>query len=181
MHPTIISHILVPVDNSACAGRAVEFAAGLARPLQAKLTLLHIVTEPGSLRTPPELKQYAELEHVEITEHSLTTAHAQRLLELSAQQARDGGAPDVHTALGEGRAAATILDYANANGVDLIVRRQTRAGKCRRVTARQRVAENPSPQRVSLPVDPLSGPHRTAARRRAERKARHFTAPIGAP
>lgn len=121
MRPTVISHILVPVDNSACAGRAVDFAAGLAGSLQAKLTLLHVVTESGSLRTPPELKQYAELENVEITEHSLTTAHAQRLLELSAQRARDSGAPDVDTALGEGRAANAILDYADANGVDLIV------------------------------------------------------------
>jgi nucleotide-binding universal stress UspA family protein len=37
-------HILVPVDFSGYAEQALEYAIGLARKLQARLTLLHVLS-----------------------------------------------------------------------------------------------------------------------------------------
>jgi len=47
-------HVLVPIDFSADADYALEYAMGLARTLQAKLTLLHVI-EPlvGSVEIMP--------------------------------------------------------------------------------------------------------------------------------
>src|SRR5919109_1079582 len=39
----IVQHVLVPIDFSATADRALEYAIALAQQLQARLTLLHVL------------------------------------------------------------------------------------------------------------------------------------------
>jgi nucleotide-binding universal stress UspA family protein len=56
------SHILAPTDFSPNSNRAVDSAVQLARRLGAKLTLLHIVSEPSSLDYPIEAISAEEIE-----------------------------------------------------------------------------------------------------------------------
>ena len=50
-----MQHLLVPTDFSVAAGRALAAAVQLARPLQARITLLHAVELPPTATTAPEV------------------------------------------------------------------------------------------------------------------------------
>ena len=117
----MIKHILVPVDGSAHAKRAVDVASDLANPLSAELTLIHIMSRIGSDRVPPELEDYAALEHVKITEHDLLRGVAERILNDAERQAKAKAVVRVTTALEEGNPAHRIVEYAETYGADLIV------------------------------------------------------------
>lgn len=117
----MIKHILVPVDGSAHAKRALDLASELATPLAAKLALIHVMSRIGSDRVPPELEDYAALEHVKLTEHDLLRGVAERVLNAAERQATEQGVAQVTTALEEGNPARRIVEYAETQGVDLIV------------------------------------------------------------
>ena len=55
--------ILVPVDGSAHANRAVDCATDLANKYRAKIILLHVIAPSGPARIPTELFEYARIEH----------------------------------------------------------------------------------------------------------------------
>lgn len=61
----ILQHFLVPLDGSAMAEAAIPIAAGLARPLGATITLLHILERaaPRTIHGEPHLQTRAEAEH----------------------------------------------------------------------------------------------------------------------
>ena len=60
--------IVVPVDGSAHANRAVDCATDLANKYGAELILLHVIASPGPARIPPELYEYARIEHIDAIE-----------------------------------------------------------------------------------------------------------------
>ena len=122
---TAIKHVLVPTDGSAGAMRAAEFAADLARALDARITVLFVQNEdlvlshawgPGEF---PSGAPYATLSVEEI----------RNLLE---KRARMKELPETVSALGElahdpesvmlwGHPAEEICRFAGDNDVDLIV------------------------------------------------------------
>lgn len=117
----MIKSILVPVDGSEHAAKAVTFAADLAQKYEANIVLLHVVSDWGTGRIPDELRGYARLEHVEVTERDLRQAAANEILNRAEAQARRHGAAQIEAVLDEGDVAAKILDRAKAQGADLIV------------------------------------------------------------
>lgn len=116
-----IKRILVAVDGSEHAARAVDYAAFLAGRLAAKLVILHVMTEIGSDRAADELRGYADLENVRITDRELLGAAAQNLVDRAAERARETAKPDIETAVEVGSPARAIVDHARSGDVDLIV------------------------------------------------------------
>lgn len=114
-------NLLVAVDGSEPARRAVAAAADYAHHAGAKLTLVHVLTRTGRHQVPEELKAFAELEHLRVTEHEIIISAGQELLAKAEQQARDAGAADMATILESGDPTATIADIARREGIDLIV------------------------------------------------------------
>jgi nucleotide-binding universal stress UspA family protein len=92
----------VAVDGSEHAGRAVAAAGDYARHAPAKLTLLHVLTRPGGYQVPEELKGFAELEHIRMTEHDAIESAGREILAKAEKLARKAGADDVSTLLETG-------------------------------------------------------------------------------
>ena len=113
--------LLVPVDGSDHALKAIDFASDLAQKYEAEVVLLHVMTEIGSSRVPPELKSYMEVEHVEITERDIMRSVADEIVNRAVKRAQDDGATKTARAVEVGDPAETVVEYAKANGVDMIV------------------------------------------------------------
>ena len=64
----MLKKIMVPVDGSKHASRAVALASELALWYGAELIVLHVMKKVGSSRVPRELEYYARMEHINVTE-----------------------------------------------------------------------------------------------------------------
>lgn len=78
-------NLLVAVDGSEHAHRAVVAAADYARHAGAELTLVHVLTRTGSHQVPQELKAFAELEHLRMTEHDVIVSAGREILTKAEQ------------------------------------------------------------------------------------------------
>lgn len=105
--------ILVPIDGSPQAHRALEYA--LAEHPDATFIVLHVVN-PSQIAyaTDPSGMDYWE-EWYESSQE-----HAEEILEDAAARVNDAGAT-VTSAIELGSPARVIVDYAEENDVDLIV------------------------------------------------------------
>ncbi|NIA71445.1 universal stress protein [Pelagibius litoralis] len=117
----VFKHIMVPVDGSEHANRAVEIASDLAKKDNTQFMLLHVLTRTGSYDVPKELRSYAEIEHIRITEKDLVELAGKEILSNAANRAREHGAIDTSSRLESGDPASRIAAIARENGVDLIV------------------------------------------------------------
>jgi nucleotide-binding universal stress UspA family protein len=117
----MIEHVFVPVDGSDAADRAVDLASEIAGRLGAKLTLLHVLRDPGTLRVPEEFRELSRDEHIEVTERDLARSAANEIVAKARQRAHDQGAKDIETAVEIGDPGNTVVEYAARQGVDLIV------------------------------------------------------------
>ncbi len=108
--------ILVAVDGSEHALRAVDMAAGLAETCAAELSFVHIVRDP---RLPEGLKRFVEEEYPgESPEYVALHLAADKLL---AEAAERSGRKGMAKLTAEGDPAGRILDTAKNGGADLIV------------------------------------------------------------
>lgn len=114
-------HILVAVDGSTNAQRAVEHAASLAAKYDTRLTLLQVMARLGSDRVPEALREIAQFEHIEATEADVLRSVAESILGKASDHAQLHGAKDVQTVIDDGDPANRIVDYCKAHDVDLIV------------------------------------------------------------
>jgi universal stress protein A len=109
----IVQHVLVPIDFSATADRALEYAIALAQPLRARLTLLHVLhltpLEMGE-PTPGVAATYLEAQETD----------AQHLLQASLEQVQRAGLQG-ESLLVQGTPTHAIVDIASEQGVDLII------------------------------------------------------------
>ncbi len=192
--PVHTRRILVPLDGSDLATIAIPWARALATP----------ETEVVLFRAVPELAPMTELAGAR--EYPATRVFAHRLRDADdyladVKTALHGVLPHVATATGAGEAPDTILDAAEAQGVDLIVMATHGRGFTGRVvigSVADRVARastvpvllvHPArgagaahvddPVRVSRIVVPLDGSERArGALSIAEALARQIAAPI---
>ena len=117
----MVTTILVPTDVSKYARRAVSLAADLAEKYNAKLIALHVMAQPGTKDIPEELRQYAHAEHIGPTEREILEPVGNQILRGAEVFALEEGAERVETLLEVGDPAATVLEVAKSQNVDLIV------------------------------------------------------------
>jgi nucleotide-binding universal stress UspA family protein len=113
--------IVVPVDGSAHANRAVDCATDLANKYGAELILLHIIASSGPARIPPELHEYARIEHIDAIEADMMQRVAEQILQTAEKRALGQGAMQVRTSIGVGHPAEAIVAHAKAEDADLIM------------------------------------------------------------
>ncbi len=107
------SKILVTTDLSDASLPALDVAAKLARSLAAPVTLLFVVED----NLPPILGFTTDVERHKVLEHQGRAAREQ--LEIPARQRLAGCEVEVTTRVGV--PASEIRQYAQDNGIDLIV------------------------------------------------------------
>jgi nucleotide-binding universal stress UspA family protein len=113
------SQILVPVDGSDHAFRALQVACGLAKAESKGITLLHVVPNK---EIPEALKRFAEVEHLrDSAEYLYESAIAENVLSAARDQAIAIGAEEVECSVGHGEASKGILEAASREGIDTIV------------------------------------------------------------
>lgn len=130
----MLKTILVPVDGSGYADRAIDYASHLASRLGAKIILLHVMAPAKRQRyrhLPDEIRQYAATERLlgadeifPVVEEIFASADAhavEELLKRSAARAKNAGAEEIAQESVEGNPAETILDNAKSFDVDTIV------------------------------------------------------------
>jgi nucleotide-binding universal stress UspA family protein len=109
----IVQHVLVPIDFSATADRALAYAIALAQQLQARLTLLHVLDMTplamGDMDTGMPVSALDALE-----------TEAQHLLQASLDRVQHAGLQGDRL-LVQGSPAQAIVDMAGEQGVDLIL------------------------------------------------------------
>jgi len=81
-------HLLLPTDGSAAAGLALSDALQFARDAGARVTILHVVPEFHVFTYKTDMLEDTRAEFLRDSE-----AHATRLLEQAAAQARTAGVP----------------------------------------------------------------------------------------
>lgn len=108
--------VLVAVDLSEANRPAFEAGVRIAKDLQARVVLLHVVHPfPDTIRNHPEAK-----EHVKEVEAELTEEAARDLTEEWAEEARKQGV-DVEPVIVGGDARDVILEEAKKRDVRLVV------------------------------------------------------------
>ncbi len=111
-----INRILVPVDFSVHAGRAVQFATTLANKFGARVSLLHVVEDPfvsGAWQAEAFITNFPELLN------DLTRRAEGQLHDLKKDLAAHGFVVD--TAVITGKPARAIVEYAETGHFDVIV------------------------------------------------------------
>ncbi len=108
------SRILVPIDFSACSLLALDYAVALARQLESRLILLHVVEPAVHQET-----YFGGAAPGGETNQPLVEAGKKRLLALA--EARTSGSLPVETLVRIGHPHSEIPDTARAMGVDILV------------------------------------------------------------
>ena len=109
----IVQHVLVPIDFSATADRALAYAIALGQQLQARLTLLHVLDlTPVTMDEMPLGMTATYLDDLE--------TDAQHLLQASRERVQRAGL-QAESLLVQGTPTQTIIDTAGEQGVDLII------------------------------------------------------------
>lgn len=115
------NHVLVPVDFSECAARAVELGFALAQRDRAILTLVHVSPLPPNLPADALVTPPGTAERMRVDEY--TTRGARLRLDAIAAPLREGGL-DLRTlavASPSGEIAEELLRVAAEVGADAIV------------------------------------------------------------
>ncbi len=116
----MINKILVPVDGSDHAKKAIQFAANTAAQNDAEVHLLHVVNVP---EVPEGIKEYMKIEGIiEETPSSFYTQMVGKgVIDEAKDEANQNGVKNVETVQLEGDPAETIIEYAKEHGFDMIV------------------------------------------------------------
>jgi nucleotide-binding universal stress UspA family protein len=109
--------ILVAIDGSDAANRAVELAARLTKALEGQLKIIHVI----SLDNLPleELSDYGLREHATLGD--VLNTFAEEKLTAARQRAEALGASTVQSASPIGDIAESIIDAARQDEVDMII------------------------------------------------------------
>ncbi|MEA3351056.1 MAG: universal stress protein [Chloroflexota bacterium] len=110
--------ILIPVDGSQHAKRAVEAAIDVAKRYQASVFLLHAIR---NLSLPREILEMIAAGEVTESRKEILQNSAEIILGNAKDQLNAAGITDVQSKYVVGKPASKISEYAEQNKVDLIV------------------------------------------------------------
>ena len=116
----MIIKILVAIDGSRSAEKAVALASDIAQKYGAKVLLLYVVTEAAGANIPEHMRTSAEMENVKVTTAGLLRAIGQEILKEAQEIARGHGVEQVEALIEIGDPAQRIIAAAKDRGVDLI-------------------------------------------------------------
>lgn len=113
----MIRRILVPIDGSDHAFKALDFASEIAAKHYARMLLRHAVSDR---KLTDSQRRFAEVEHIEgsLDQAQFTIAEKQ-LMTSARQRALKAGVKEVDTLVEPGDPAKVIIDHAG--NVDVIV------------------------------------------------------------
>jgi nucleotide-binding universal stress UspA family protein len=112
----VMKRILVAIDGSDAATRAIEFAASLANAFDASLHLVNAVHDLAS--SYPELGGFTQAERISLDE--ALSAISQTVLQRGEAVAKSHGVKRHTTESRVGDAAEVILDIARNQAIDLV-------------------------------------------------------------
>ena len=113
----MFSNIMVAIDGSDHAFKALDVASDLAHKYAATVLLLHVITR----YTAPPILGRRSAETAQEVYQKLGAEMAGNILRESKERAKKNGLKAVQTVTVEGYPAKAIVDFANKEGVDLIV------------------------------------------------------------
>ncbi|MCD6298108.1 MAG: universal stress protein, partial [Deltaproteobacteria bacterium] len=115
----MITKILVPVDGSRHADKAIEFALNIARQENAAIHLLHVVEET---KIPKGIMDYAKLEKINESPDTVYLEFVgQKILSKAEELLKDRGIENITGSVRGGDPAKAIIDYASYHDMDIIV------------------------------------------------------------
>ena len=104
--------ILVPVDGSEQARKAIDFAANLAKQNDATIHLLHVYKLPI---VPEGMGEYVVSDRIELQ------ALGDQIISVAEDEVRKIGGQHIEATVMEGDPAERIIAYAKDHDVDMIV------------------------------------------------------------
>jgi nucleotide-binding universal stress UspA family protein len=107
----MLQYVMLATDGSPAAERAADFAAALAAPYGARVTVLHTVPPVPDFLGEPNYSQRRDK----------TLGEARALVDDVAERLRARGIDSVDAEIVEGSAATAILDLAETRAPDLLV------------------------------------------------------------
>lgn len=110
--------ILIPVDGSRHARRAVQVAADLAGHYQSTVFVLHVIRD---LSLPEEILEMIRAGEVTKSRMEILQDSADIILDNAKTQLNQAGILDVQIACELGDPAAVIAEYTTGHDIDLIV------------------------------------------------------------
>lgn len=116
----MIKKILVPTDGSAYAAKAFEYASDLALKYDAELHIVHVVSES---KMPEGLDDFIRAERIEDQprEAVFLEKMGDAIIQSVKEKSKLKGMENVKSAVLMGDPAEKIIEYAKANGIDMIV------------------------------------------------------------
>jgi len=116
----MVSKILVAIDGSRPAEKAVVLASDIAQKYGAEVLLLYVVTEAAGANIPEHMRISAEMENVRVTTAGLLRGIGQEVLKEAQDIARGHGVEQVEALIEIGDPAQRIIAAAKDRNVDLI-------------------------------------------------------------
>ena len=113
----MVEHILVPLDGSDLAEKALPHAQNLAKSSGATIHLIQVY-DRESLNPARDQSVGSAMEQIRLYEEA-QAAEVERYLERTAVPLKNDGI-NVETAIREGSPHENILDYASKNNIDII-------------------------------------------------------------
>jgi nucleotide-binding universal stress UspA family protein len=117
----MIRSMIVAVDGSEAASRAVDLAGELASRCGCALTVLHVQVDSDAEALAQAQDSLAQHEHSVVGEAEMARTIGQQVLARAEARARRAGADAVETVLLDGDPVEAILEAARARGADLVV------------------------------------------------------------
>lgn len=114
----MLKSLLIAVDGSENAVRALDFAVQLARPFGSTLIVLSVYKHHSPIESSLSLTR---AQPPQGTPDKALQEYATELVEAAAKHVRDQGLTDVQTKVRRGPPARTIIEEAKKLGVDAII------------------------------------------------------------
>jgi nucleotide-binding universal stress UspA family protein len=115
----MIRKILVAIDGSDHARKAIEFASDMALKYNSSIYLIHVVHEP---KVPEAFIKYMRDEHIEEPPaYVYLKTVGEKITGGAEKDVKARGIREVHTVVDQGDPAERIIEYGKKGDFDLIV------------------------------------------------------------